>query len=318
MVKSIIIIDGGGTKIKALKFEVKNSSLKLVKEIQIEEFANPLVDYESSKNSLIKVINILGTTNETSIVIGLAGWQSFIEKQKFTNDVKFNVKQKKLKIISDVEILQKAFHDKNKDILIGIAGTGTAFILDTKNHGETLNGWGHLIFEPGSGYELSKQLIIEALEEKDYNKEHCILNYLLDYYKVKNVEEVINNIYTSTEKKYFANFLGYIGSKIEKDKKLEKIIDSIFEKVSTEFVDVIKKIHLVKGVNIDIIIFNGSVLQYNKNYQKKVYDKIYNLLPNVKIMLTDLNNVNDLTISSMNPLVRMAISEIKKEGNNNG
>jgi 2-iminoacetate synthase ThiH len=113
-----------------------------------------------------------------------------------------------------------------------------------------------------------------------------------------------------TDKSKYANFFGTFMKEIKGNKEMEKYIEPVLEKVAEDFVNVINETKKITKDNIDQIIFNGGILPNNKQYKDIVYKNIKNILPNVKIILIDLNDTSDMTNESSNTLIKLALKEL--------
>lgn len=163
----LISVDAGGTKTKTA---IVNKNKEILFEY-VSGAGNIAVNFQQAKDNILEGIHAsLASpygTNCGAIVIGVAGagrgslkenLQIFLEK---TVPLPFLV-------ISDAELAYYSVFQNMSGILV-IAGTGSILLTRTNNKFRTLGGWGHLLGDEGSAYDIGIQalkIMIKELEEK--------------------------------------------------------------------------------------------------------------------------------------------------------
>ncbi|MCX6165671.1 MAG: hypothetical protein NTU73_12560, partial [Ignavibacteriae bacterium] len=162
-------IDSGGTKfelsIKSSKFSYTDK--KTYKAIHYYVYGKEKVSHHLKKiiSGCIKK-NKLDIKNCGGICIGLAGVRETEDKNEMQKHLIKLLGYKNILIESDSIIaLYGAF--KGKDGLILICGTGSILIGIIDNKFFRIGGWGRIIGDYGSGYDIGKNAIKHLVNEYD-------------------------------------------------------------------------------------------------------------------------------------------------------
>jgi N-acetylglucosamine kinase-like BadF-type ATPase len=81
--------------------------------------------------------------------------------------------------------------------IVNIAGTGSiTFGINDKGKRDRVGGWGYLLNDTGSGYEIGRQALVQIFNEFDENGKKTLLTELfLDHFDASSPPEFITNIY---------------------------------------------------------------------------------------------------------------------------
>lgn len=121
--------------------------------------------------------------------------------------------------------------------VVQIAGTGAiTFCLDHLNQKVRSGGFGYLIDDEGSGYNLAVKGLNAVVKAFDYRGEKTLLtNKVLEYFQIVEVTDIINHIYTEQHPRTIIAPLSryVIEAALEKD----KVAISIVERAGEQIVD---------------------------------------------------------------------------------
>lgn len=87
--------------------------------------------------------------------------------------------------------------------VIVIAGTGAiAYGINAQGETKRVDGWGHLIGDAGSAYDIARQALVAAFRAYDGRGPETILgNMLVSHFECRGMEDIVGLIYTHREKK---------------------------------------------------------------------------------------------------------------------
>lgn len=284
-------IDGGGTE---TKYAISDKDGNVFKRY-VGIGCNPIdLGWEKSLAILTEGIKtICSGIPYRNIVLfaGLAGWHSYSNKKYLMNGLEmlgFN----KVAFGSDVDnAISIGLNDE--DGLVVIMGTGISIIRRIGGENEYVSGWGYLIDDGGSGYNIGRDGLCAYFAEYDGTGEHTsITEYVVEKAKLEG-RALCSEIYAGG-KRYVASFAKSVfASAMEGDKIANDIIDKNVEIASTLIVKAVKP--LSKDVNI---VFTGGVIE-QEFFREKVFKRLQ------KEGLSNLSMVNA-------PLVDGALKRARK------
>jgi N-acetylglucosamine kinase-like BadF-type ATPase len=192
-------IDGGGTKTTGVLSDCKGEILRTKKTGP----GNVSVLGEEIFTKHLKeiVYGLLGDEAVSRVkwaTFGFAGAGREQEKRR-VKEIISGLGIEKFSLLTDAELLYYSIHGNSQGILI-VAGTGSVCIIrNNKNELEQLGGWGYLLGDEGSGYDLGRQAIREALNADERGKKPSKLTCkLLSFYQVEHPKDLITRVYSSS------------------------------------------------------------------------------------------------------------------------
>ncbi|EJL25097.1 N-acetylglucosamine kinase [Brevibacillus sp. BC25] len=196
--KWFVGIDGGGSRTRAA---ICNEAGQ-VQAIVVGESSNPLSrswgDVESTLRQLIDAVRIKAGAKEEEVAglfIGLGGADRPQIKERIQHAFADEWGERLL-IDNDVVAALYAGTWGQPGVVL-LAGTGSiacAFSKEGARH--RVGGWGYLVGDEGSGFDLGKKAAIAVLREYDGRGESTVLTRLfMDHYGVVRPDELINLIY---------------------------------------------------------------------------------------------------------------------------
>lgn len=160
-------VDAGGTKTKTA---IVNENEEILFAYESGP-GNIAVNLDEAKTNILEGIWTALTSpygsNCKAIVVGVAGAGRGTLKKSLLSFLTKSVPLPLL-IISDAELAYYSIFQNNNGILV-IAGTGSILLARSKDGFRTLGGWGHLLGDEGSAYDIGVQalkVVIQELEER--------------------------------------------------------------------------------------------------------------------------------------------------------
>jgi N-acetylglucosamine kinase-like BadF-type ATPase len=264
-------IDSGGTKSELLiKGTNDNTILK-------KKFSSVHYSVHGSCKTALHLKNIildsikakkLDIKNCAGICIGLAGARESSDKTKLRKKLSELLKIKNIILESDALIaLHGAF--KGNDGIILICGTGSILYGVLKGKFIRIGGWGRIIGDHGSGYEIGKMAIKHLTDEYDYNKKFSRLSKAIEKSFSINRKNILKLIYHKNfDVQSVVPLVLELASK--KDKDALHIIDKAVE-------DLLKHLDVFishSKNNKTNLAFTGSIIESNNILTRRLNDKI--------------------------------------------
>ncbi|APX71638.1 hypothetical protein M5C72_00340 [Companilactobacillus allii] len=287
MTEFSIGIDCGGTHTVAIAYDQHADMLRK----SVQGPANLAVDpTEAVKNIHAAILAITQSLNEkdcNKILIGIAGLSAFNEIEQLIAELDFP--NLDIKIINDAQLALIA-RLKGQNGLVAIAGTGSVVTGIVDNRSVRVGGWGHLLGDEGSGYQISKLAFQQVTKETDLDEISNFSKAFLKEIGAKNITDLIS-IFYKLNKKEVANFTPFV---LKEAKDGDKVAQSIVETATKGLADQINlamnKTDWQKStLNL---AFSGSVVEKSSYYRQLLIKKIncehqeINILP----VESDFNN----------------------------
>jgi N-acetylglucosamine kinase-like BadF-type ATPase len=195
---NIIGIDAGGTKTYAAVINREKNILFTFKTGP----GNVSVHYPEAKNNIAEAINACLSSPHgekcNAIVAGIAGIGSGNIKRKLHKDLS-KLFSLPILIINDAELSYYSMFDRKEGVL-AIAGTGTVIIGRKNGVFKTVGGWGHLLGDEGSAYDIAiKSLKILATEFEQGSLTSKFSKTIADKYRLHKAELLKEYVYSSTK-----------------------------------------------------------------------------------------------------------------------
>jgi len=100
-------------------------------------------------------------------------------------------------IFSDAELLYQSVFMDSDGILV-IAGTGSIALARQDEAFQQVGGWGYLLGDEGSGYDIGRQAIRQALQEEENGQAYSGLTAaVLDFYAVETPKQLLEKVYAA-------------------------------------------------------------------------------------------------------------------------
>lgn len=257
-----LIIDGGGTKTVGYLIENK----KIIKEFKTGP-SNVNSNYEISLQNILKTIKEFNN-NFDQIKIGVAGvWQNSENISKLKNDILLKVNSP-IEITNDLEMIAKICVPNNEKALLINLGTGSAAIESQNGKYNMHLGWGKVINDLGSGYDIGINLLKFLSRCEDTNSISKIYIKFLSDFQISSIRDYVSKCNCWTNVSNLAEWvakLGHVGNELFIIPRVKELLDYL------------------SYINVDSIYLNGSIFLKNLAVQ----DLVKRYYKNKKIEIID-------------------------------
>lgn len=197
--KYIIGVDSGGTSTKAAAYDLNGRLLKETK----TGFGNLLNNADEAllniRQSITEIFEIHGESNCQRIVLGVAGIDSGGFRELLQNDLdKF---APEVILLNDAWLAHYALLNGENGVLV-ISGTGSVAIGKFEETKERVGGYGNLLGDEGSGYDIARKMIKTTLNAYDEGREFSTLEEkVLSFGNFETVFDLVKFVYSSSKDK---------------------------------------------------------------------------------------------------------------------
>lgn len=275
-------IDSGGTKSELVITDAKNN---IIHKISYKAFHYSVHGKEKVSCHLKDIITNsikekkLDLKNCRGICIGLAGVRETEDKNELQKHLIKLLGYKNILIESDSNIaLFGAF--EGKDGLILICGTGSILIGVINKKFFRIGGWGRIIGDYGSGYDIGRCAIKHLVSEYDKRKRLSKLSQAIENEFSINKLNILKHVYQNNF--HLQNLvplvLEYSG---QKDKDAQKIIDDAVDELLNHFKIFFKATKYKRKINV---AFSGSILENENILSDKLKKKIKRNFNNINLV----------------------------------
>ena len=260
MSKYVIGIDGGGTGSKGITADMNGDVLLRFTGGATNYNGANKKDVDANIQHLLKQATVgLKVTDCQAVCIGSAGVSNPSVVKLLENAVKAKGFTCPVMIVGD-SMTAHAGALKNKDGIILIAGTG-AICFGRKGDGQAMRvgGYGHLIDDEGSGYDIARRMVREVVRAADGRAEDTVLRSLIfDSLGFSHLGDMIAWLYDKERsKKEIAGIAVLLDQAVKMgDKAAERIV----EEAADALVDMtVPIVDFFEGNTI--VALSGSVLK---------------------------------------------------------
>ncbi|MBE7041922.1 MAG: XRE family transcriptional regulator [Ruminococcaceae bacterium] len=263
----MLAIDGGGTKTEFVLFTEKAEILSRL----VLEGSNPnAYGMEKSCFLLAKGIDSMleQNINICAIYAGVAGAASGDNRKKMLTFLKNRYRTMKIEVQTDILNVIYSM-GKHENCIAAICGTGSIVYAKCGNQLHRLGGWGYLLDQAGSGFDIGRDVIRTALEQKDGIKEKSVLLDLVEQKLGGNVWNKIDVIYSSGTD-FIASFAKVAFEAYQqKDKNAKEIIEHNAESLAFLINRAAEQYPCGKQV-----VLSGGIVCGNPEFQMALLEKI--------------------------------------------
>ena len=246
-------IDGGGTKTEFVLFTEQGH---IVNRICLEGSNANVCGVENACGVLKKGIDVLLSMyyDVSGVFGGLAGYASGNNDRKI--DAFLSKAYPGLPIKCDSDILNIfALGPRSENSVAVICGTGFIAYARQKEQLVRVCGWGYLLEEAGSGYDMGREALRAALSHRDRIGPETLITGLVEKRLGRSAWDSVDRIY-GEDKSFIASFAPVIFEAYSRgDAVAEKILRSNVERIA----HVLNRIYEEYGCG-DMVIFSGSVV----------------------------------------------------------
>lgn len=283
--KYIIGIDSGGTSTKAAAYDVDGNLLKESK----SGFGNLLTDVEQGlaniRYAIEELFSELEELNCKLIVLGAAG----VDSGNFEEIIRSDLSRysPEVIILNDAWMAHHALLQGEDGCLI-ISGTGSICIGRHKEEISRVGGWGNLLGDEGSGYDIAQKLIKKVLDAYDQGREYTSLDRkVLDYDAFQTPFELVKFVYSSG-KDQIAELAMVVTSEAENgNEEAIEILEDAGRALASQTQLLIEKLQMKTRPNVAV---TGSVLVKNDWVYESFKNKLQSVYSNCAFIRKDISN----------------------------
>ena len=276
--------DGGGSKTKVCVTDGNGVVL-------IESEFGPINlngnSADTVKNTIRDCINFMNTLDNgldkyKGLVVGVAGVSNREATETIENLIREYGYGGNLRILGDQEIAL-AGAIKGAGVIL-IAGTGSVCFGRDEN-GKTFRsgGYGYLIDDVGSGYAISRDILISVVRSLDGRGQNtCLTNMVFERLNVKSQEELITWLYApETEKSQIATLSPLLLSALEQGDEVAKLIAN---KAAQDLAELVVAVWKKADIQNGEVALLGSIVTYYEYIEKQIIDILKKELPTAKLI----------------------------------
>ncbi len=265
--KVMLAIDGGGTKTEFVMFTEK---AEIVSRLVLGGSNPNSCGMETTLAILSKGIDSMleKNMNISAIYAGVAGMASGDNRKTMLGFLKNRYRTMKIEVQTDIlNVIYSV--GENKDCIAAICDTGSIVYAKCGEKLNRMGGWGYLLDEAGSGFDIGRDVIRTALEQNDGIKKKTLLFELVEKRLGGNVWSKIDVIYSSGID-FIASFAKLAFEAYgQGDENAKKIIDQNAERLIFLITQAAKQYQCRKKV-----IISGGLACGNPVFQKVLLEKI--------------------------------------------
>jgi len=196
----VLGIDGGGTKTTGV---IADEDGRVVAHYTVGATNFNGSNERVVESQLLKLFNELKSQNKNSfneiefVFLGMAGAGRNHTQQILTKIVR-RIVGNHIPFHIDHDAVNALYSGTlGRPGVVSIAGTGSiCFGINSAGERDRVGGWGYLLEDTGSGYEIGRQALIQIFAEFDENKTKSILTSLiLRHFKVDQITDLLPQIY---------------------------------------------------------------------------------------------------------------------------
>lgn len=273
----VIGIDGGGTKsVLVILDKLRNNLLQCLggplnlNSVPEEEVRKNLEDLilKSIERANLSLQDCMG------IGIGTAGGSSEQNRKTITAMIREFGFKNPLWIMDDAVTALVGATGEKKGIIL-IAGTGSIGIgMNENGQAIRVGGWGHIIGDEGSGYDIGRKILNHTMKAFDGRGEKTILAQLVkNELNVKDETMLIQEIYGEDHyKSKIAGLAKLLTPAVEQNDRVAvriegEVVNDLYEHIAA----MMKKLDPTDTVQV---VFSGSVLTQNQNIRERLIAKL--------------------------------------------
>lgn len=269
-------IDSGGTHVVAQAFSKEGAILAAA----TAGPGNSLLNLSQTKENLEKVLTAIFATlprqNCELIVAGVAGSQSAGNQDQLA-DFLFRSFGCPVRVISDSE-LARLKGLQGDDGLLVIAGTGSIVLGRFNNREYRVGGWGHLLGDQGSAYDLVRQTFKGMLQEVDTGQSGPLTSLILQVFAVPDPLAAVAS-FNRLSREEIASFGKKLVTQGENNTAFQAIVTHCGQSLGKQVLTLLSRV--APAAPTAKVAITGSVLTKNHTLQQAFKEVIQKKYPQV-------------------------------------
>lgn len=274
--KYVIGVDGGGTKTEAVAYDRYGEQIAKGYAGFGNIIVNQQLGLENIEAAIFQCIKNLNISDCIHIYAGIAGMEVGNNKEIIESYLssRFNTL---ITVINDADLTFNALL-KGKDGILTISGTGSISCGINNNKSFRAGGWGNILGDEGSGYDIALKALRKIVSEKDDGLESSALSKeILKYIRSTTIFEMVKFVHKS-KKSDIADIVPIV---IKAAEKSDEYAVNILKEASKDLASITMKVYRMLGFLSEVKIgISGSILTkvpiIKENYIKYLSEEINN------------------------------------------
>lgn len=285
----LIGIDCGGTHIVGQVWS--NYDKQLIKQVTGGP-GNIVFDHDGTITNLTQVLDQLTSTYKKSdismILVGIAGIETANAKEEVTAllNSRYGIT---IEIVSDAKLaLLNGL--KGEDGALIISGTGSVIYGRQKKQFLRAGGWGYILGDQGSAYDISKCALRTILNKTDNGeKPSKLAQVLFAHFQTTDVTTTVAKFYTQDRKTNAQAALVIAELAENGNDEARQILTNSSIALAKQAITLINRFTVPKPLTAAL---SGSVLQHNELIRTTLMNTIYSTYPEIKFTDITTNNAH--------------------------
>ena len=281
----IIGVDSGGTSTKAAAYNLNGELLVESK----TGFGNLLNDPDEAlaniRQSIVMILGKLGNDQCIHMVLGIAG----VDSGGFRETLEENLSHfgTEVTILNDAWMAYYGLLNGEDGVLV-ISGTGSIVIGKLDKREDRVGGYGNLLGDEGSGYDIARKMIKSTLNAFDEGREFSDLEEkVLSFGSFETVFELVKFVYSKTKDKISELSMLAVHEAEKGNEEALQLFNEAGEDLANQVLLLIDKLGIKERPKVAV---TGSVLLKNDWVFDAFSEKIKAIYPNCKIIRKDQSN----------------------------
>lgn len=279
-------IDGGGTRTTAAVSDEQGNIL-LRKTGRTINFYSVGMDAcrDNLKAIIDQIDNELGEIIFSAAFIGCSALDNAADDELIQRLCGGIIRAEKIGMDSDVFIALKSV-GKAVCPCAAICGTGSMVIAEDENGStQVTGGWGHIIGDEGSGYQIAVSAFKACCELCDKNEDSPLLDKAAEYFGVSDFRKAIDIIYSEeTTKDVLAGFAACVAALA--DEGNETALEIVRAQAAAFAKTIMILLERIKRCSV--LGLYGGVFQHNASFTGEVKSIIGEKYPEIEIRLLEI------------------------------
>lgn len=198
-IRHVLGVDGGGSNTRSVIAELSGRIIAR----GVSGPSNPLtVGAEAAGKTIVEAaeeaINRCGEGRFKAVCLGLAGIERLYGRESIRRIVENCIAVEKVLIVSDAAAALAGASGCGTGVVV-VAGTGSiAYGVNANGETARAGGWGWMVGDEGSGYDIGKRAIVAALRAYDGRDAPTKLVQLIkESLNLRDLNEIIDHVYVS-------------------------------------------------------------------------------------------------------------------------
>lgn len=283
--KYSIGIDSGGTHIVGQAFTTTGEVITEATSGPGNVLLNASTTYQNLTIVLTQIFSKLPVKDCQHILIGIAGVETTGNALEIADQFReqFGVK---VDVISDAQLALLNGLEGHDGTLV-IAGTGSVVYGRQSNQLFRFGGWGFLLGDTGSAYQITSEAMTSTLKAHDTNSPCSLTEPLLEWLNAFSIKQAVQKYYSLSRQSVAALAVKVAELAENGDSTAIKILVNQAIALADEVINLLQRYQQPIPKKL---AFSGSVLVHNKFYRTTLLQRVQEYDPDIQGQVVATNN----------------------------